>query len=223
VELYSLVFYIFSFLSLSSAFMVIISRNPVYSVLWLVMTFFNIAGIFILLGAEFLAMVLVIVYVGAIAVLFLFVVMMLNVNYEALRANFHKLLPLCFLVALVFIGDLYLVFNQSILKSVRYAPPANVASRDVITSSVFAESKFEIPNLSDLTNTESLGEIVYTNYIYCFQLAGAILLLAMISSIVLTLRERRNYRKQNVNRQVSMDKKRCVEIVQVQVGKGVNV
>lgn len=223
MELYSLIFYVFSFLALISAFMVIISKNPVYSVLWLVGAFFNVAGLFILAGAEFLAMVMIIVYVGAIAVLFLFVVMMLNVNYESLRSGFHKLLPLCILLAIVLAADLYLVFNQSLLFSSKYSPPAHIASRETITKFVFADSKYEIANFEDITNTESLGQIIYTDYFYCFQLAGVILLVAMISSIALTLRDKKEQRRQDICRQVSRTKKKSLELAKVNSGEGVDV
>lgn len=169
----ALVFYLFAALSVASGAMVVTARNPVHSVLFLILTFFNVAGLFILLGAEFLAMIMVIVYVGAVAVLFLFVVMMLDIHAATLREGFSKILPVGSAVALVLLAELALVFAGWVvapeIDSVRAAPT---------------------PALEELSNTEAIGMVLYTDYVYLFQLAGIVLLVGMIGSIMLTLRGR---------------------------------
>ena len=166
----ALFFYLFAGVSVASAVMVIVSRNPVHSVLFLILAFVNAAGLFIFMGAEFLAMILVVVYVGAVAVLFLFVIMMLDVDFTALRQGFIEYLPIGLVIGAVFLAELLLVaggwiINPSIAKSITSAIPSNVS------------------------NTEALGLVLYTKYIHYFQIAGMVLLVAMIGAIVLAKRE----------------------------------
>lgn len=177
-------------------------RNPVHSVLFLIFAFFNSAGLFVLLGAEFIAMLMVIVYVGAVAVLFLFIVMMLNVNFAELRAGFVRYLPAGLIVAGVMLLELVLVINYS------------VAGNSVL-------AKVSTPVIDGISNTASIGIILYTKYAYPFQLAGIVLLVAMIGAIVLTHRTRDGVRKQNISNQVARSRKDCLEVVKVQSGKGV--
>lgn len=163
---------------------VVLSRNPVNAVLWLVLAFFQAAGLFVLAGAEFLAMILVIVYVGAVAVLFLFVVMMLDVDYTSLRSAFHRMLPVGLLVGVILLGELGYIGLWS-----PGAQPTQIFS--------------PTPPIAETTNTQALGRILYTDYFYLFQAAGLILLVAMIGAIVLTLRVRQGVRKQKIGEQVS--------------------
>ena len=162
-------FYLFAGVTVASAFMVVASRNPVHSVLYLILAFVNAAGLFLLLGAEFLAMLLIVVYVGAVAVLFLFVVMMLDVDFAEFRQGFLNYLPIGALIGLVFAVELLLVVG------------AWVIDPQIVRAPVAA-----IP--SGITNTEALGRVLYTQYVYYFQAAGLVLLVAMIGAIVLTLR-----------------------------------
>ncbi|MEQ9449600.1 MAG: NADH-quinone oxidoreductase subunit J [Rhodospirillaceae bacterium] len=199
----SLAFYLFSIIAVVSALNVIFQRNPVHSVLWLILTFFNAAGLFVLLGAEFVAMILVVVYVGAVAVLFLFVVMMLDINITVLREGFLKYLPVGAVVGIILLVELALVFGGWTM-----APDA-AALRSA-----------PAPAPSELTNTEALGAILYTDYIYLFQAAGLVLLVAMIGAIVLTLRRRPGVRRQKISEQVGRTAKDTVKLVQVQSGKG---
>lgn len=194
-----IIFYIFASLTVISALSVIMAKNPVYSVLFLILAFFSSAGIFILLGAEFVAMLLIIVYVGAVAVLFLFVVMMLNINFEEMRHGFLKYLPFGILLALVLMVDFYLVFEESV-------PNIAVKATNIHP---------------DITNTEAIGMVLYTDYIYHFQLSGLILLVAMIGAIVLTHRNRDGVRKQVISEQLSRNPLKTVEIVKVEFGKGI--
>ncbi len=197
----NIIFYAFSITLVMCALLVITVRNPVHAVLFLIFAFFNAAGLFIMLGAEFIAMLLVIVYVGAVAVLFLFVVMMLNVNFHELRSGFVKYLPLGLLIALVMLAQLLLVIKYS----AGTIMPAVVAS----------------PMPQGISNTKALGMLLYTNYAYPFQLAGLVLFVAMIGAIVLTNRTREGVRKQNITKQIGRSRKDSVEIVKVQSGKGV--
>lgn len=197
----TLLFYIFSFMVLGSALMVVSARNPVHSVLFLILAFFNAAGLFVLLGAEFVAMLLVIVYVGAVAVLFLFIVMMLDVNFVALRQGFLRYLPLGALTALVLFVELFLVLKAS-------------------TVSMPHIEALE-PLKTKLTNTHALGLVLYTDYVLPFQVAGLILLVAMIGAIVLTHRTREGVRKQSIAEQVSRRREDCIEVVKVETGKGI--
>ncbi len=197
-----LLFYTFSAFLLGSALVVVTSRNPVYSVLFLIFAFFNSAGLFLLLGAEFIAMLMIIVYVGAVAVLFLFVVMMLDVDFDKLKGGFIKHLPVGFLVALAMLIEFLMAINASLGAGLKVGNAAHPISETI-------------------TNTEALGLLLYTNYAYPFEIAGLILLVAMIGAIVLTLRARPGVKKQNISEQVSRSKEDCVEIVKVQSGKGV--
>ena len=198
----TLVFYVLSAVVVGSGFMVVAARNPVHSVLFLILAFFNSAGLFVLAGAEFLAMILVIVYVGAVAVLFLFVVMMLNINFVQMREGFLQYLPIGAVVGLLLLVELVLV-----LGSLGTTPDvAGVAPA---------------PPLSDTSNTEALGELLYTRYIYLFQAAGLVLLVAMVGSIVLTHRVRTGVRRQRISAQVARRREESVEIKKVRKGGGI--
>ena len=199
-----LTFYLFAAITIASAVMVISARNPVHSVLFLILSFFTSAGLFVLIGAEFLAMILVIVYVGAVAVLFLFVVMMLDINFVELREGFLQYLPVGALVGLILLVELLLILGGASI-----AP--EVAGRGIEPT----------PPLDELTNTEALGRILYTKYVYLFQAAGMILLIAMVGAIVLTLRQRVGVRRQSIGAQTSRTVEQSVEIKQVQPGQGV--
>lgn len=199
--IHTLLFYIFSFFLLASAFVVVTVRNPVHSVLFLIFAFFNSAGLFLLLGAEFISMLMVIVYVGAVAVLFLFVVMMLDIDVTKLREGFAKYFPIGFAVAVIMAAELITILKVKDQNSI-FSIPAH-------------------PQNPALTNTENIGMLLYTDYLLPFQLAGFILLIAMIGAITLTLRTRPGVRKQNINKQVARKRADGVEIVKVQTGKGV--
>ncbi len=199
----ALAFYLFAGVTVAAAVMVIAARNPVHSVLFLILAFFNSAGLFVLLGAEFLAMVLVIVYVGAVAVLFLFVVMMLDVNVAALREGFLQYLPTGGLIGLVLLVELGLVIGGWSFAPERAAPLASPT-----------------PALSDLSNTEELGNVLYTDYVYLIQGAGLILLVAMIGAIVLTLRVRPGVKKQRIASQLARTRDEAVELRKVSPGEG---
>jgi NADH-quinone oxidoreductase subunit J len=195
-------FYLFAALTLFSGLMVISVRNPVHAVIFLIMAFFGAAGLFVLLGAEFLAMLLVIVYVGAVAVLFLFVVMMLDVDFDELRAGFAKYLPLGALVGLVLLGELVAAAYGWDLSAAR----GHIGEKT--------------PPLDQVTNTAALGRVLYTKYAYFFEIAGLILLVAMIGAIVLTLRQRVGVRRQNIAAQVSRGPKTSLVICRPETGKG---
>ena len=197
-------FYAFAGVAVASAMMVISARNPVHSVLFLILCFFNAAGLFVLLGAEFLAMILVIVYVGAVAVLFLFVVMMLDIIFVALRQGFLQYLPIGALIGLVLLVELILVFGAWTL-----------------SPDIGAAAAAPTPALSQMSNTAALGALLYTHYIYAFQIAGLILLVAMIGAIVLTLRGREGVRRQKISQQVSRRRSDAVEVVKVRPRQGV--
>lgn len=202
----SIMFYVFAAILMMSAAAVITAKNPVHSVFFLIVAFFNAAGLFVLLGAEYIAMTLVIVYVGAVAVLFLFVVMMLNINFEKFRAGFIKYLPLgVFIAALLFI-ELGALLYQSLLTP---APTAAAA--------------LPIPDAAMVSNTRAIGRLLYTHYLLLFQLSGAILLVAMIGAIVLTLRHRPGVKRQKIAAQNARTKATGVEIVNVPVGQGVEI
>ncbi len=200
----AIAFYLFAGMIIASAVMVIAARNPVHSVLFLILSFFNASGLFVLLGAEFLAMILVIVYVGAVAVLFLFVVMMLNINFVELRQGFLQYLPIGGLIGLILLIELFFVIA------------AGITDPEVV-----ALASAPIPPLSDLTNTEALGQLIYTRYVYLFQAAGMVLLVAMIGAIVLTLRQREGVRKQSIARQVARTREESIEIKTVTPGSGI--
>ncbi len=201
--IHAITFYTFSSVILISAFMVIAARNPVHSVLFLILAFFNGAGLFVLLGAEFLAMILVIVYVGAVAVLFLFVVMMLDIDFVQLREGFLSYLPVGALVGLVVLVELVLVVSQ--------------AGVDLSAVAIAAQPT---PDVAVRSNTAALGDFLYTDFVYFFQTAGMILLVAMIGAIVLTLRHRPGVRRQVIADQVGRKREQGVEIVTVKPGQG---
>ncbi len=199
-----LAFYLFAAITVASGVMVIASRNPVHSVLFLILAFFNSAGLFLLLGAEFLAMILVVVYVGAVLVLFMFVVMMLDINFAELRQGFLQYLPIGALIGLVLLVELVLMFGAWVI-----SPEAALVGRS------------PIPPMDQLSNTEALGRVLYTDYIYLFQSAGLILLVAMIGAIVLTLRSREGVLRQSIAAQVARRPQDAVEVRKVTTGSGV--
>jgi NADH-quinone oxidoreductase subunit J len=202
--LQAILFYLFAAAAVSAGVMVVAARNPVHSVLFLILAFFNTAGLFILIGAEFLAMILVIVYVGAVAVLFLFVVMMLDIDFVELRSGFVRYLPIGALVGLVLLAELILV-------SVSWAvTPAGTVVGAAAPAGVAA-----------VNNTRALGDILYTRYVFAFQAAGLILLVAMIGAIMLTLRHRTDVRRQSIAAQLARTRAQSVEVVKVPVGEGV--
>lgn len=200
MSLAALFFYLFAGVAVASAFMVIASRNPVHSVLFLILTFVNASGLFILIGAEYLAMLLIVVYVGAVAVLFLFVVMMLDVDFVELRQGFLQYLPVGALVGLVFLAELVLVlgtwtFGEGVTGAVASSAPG-------------------------ASNAVQIGRVLYTDYVFFFQAAGLILLVAMIGAIVLTLRHKENVKRQSVPVQNARTKAMAIDVVKVPSGKG---
>jgi NADH-quinone oxidoreductase subunit J len=198
----AIMFYVFAALVVASGVLVVSSRNPVHSVLFLIVAFFNAAGLFVLIGAEFLAMILVIVYVGAVAVLFLFVVM-IDIDFVQLRAGFVRYLPIGALVGFILLAELVLVIGSWVVAP-GGPPPAPVSATGGVP----------------LTNTRALGNILYTRYLLAFQAAGLILLVAMVGAIVLTLRHRVDVRRQSISAQLARSRAETVEIVKVPVGGG---
>jgi NADH-quinone oxidoreductase subunit J len=196
----AIAFYVLAAIAIASALAVVSVRNPVHSVLFLILTFFNAAGLFVLLGAEFLAMLLVVVYVGAVAVLFLFVVMMLDVDFVELKQGFLNYAPLGGLVAVLILGEMLLVTG---------AVRANAS---------FADKPAGLPD--GVTNAERIGRVLYTDYLLHFQLAGMVLFVAMIGAIVLTLRKRDGVKRQDVSAQVGRTRKQAVELKDVRPGQG---
>ncbi len=197
----TLAFYVFAAILLGSAAAVVSSRNPVHSVLFLILAFFNAAGLFLIAGAEFLAMILVIVYVGAVAVLFLFVVMMLDVDFAELREGFLEYLPFGLVIGAIFLAELLLVgggwvINPNVVKSASSTIPANIS------------------------NTEALGLVLYTQYIHYFQIAGMVLLVAMIGAIVLTLRHKVSVKRQDINVQNARTPELAMSVRTVASGQG---
>jgi NADH-quinone oxidoreductase subunit J len=197
----AILFYAFAALTVGSGVMVVSARNPIHSVLFLILAFFNTAGLFLLIGAEFLAMILVIVYVGAVAVLFLFVVMMLDIDFDQLRSGFVRYLPVGAAVGIVLLTELILIVAGWTVVPV--VPRLGLASQGTVQS-----------------NTRALGDILYTRYVFAFQVAGLILLVAMIGAIVLTLRHRADVRRQSVAAQLARTRFQSVEVVKVPVGEG---
>ncbi len=195
-------FYFFSFIAILSSFFVIFANNPVHSVLWLILTFFSVAGFFILVGAEFLALLLMIVYVGALAVLFLFVVMMLNISFAGLRSGLAQFLPFGILIGIVIFAELILAFV-----------PWEFKEQAINNRSVAIDTAED--------NTVALGKIVYTDYFLLFQCAGIILLIAMIGSIVLTLRSRPDVKRQSITSQIYRDPNTSIEVKDVKPGEGI--
>jgi len=190
----ALFFYLFAAVMLGAGLMVVVSRNPVYSVLFLILAFFNAAGLFVLIGAEFIAMLLVVVYVGAVAVLFLFVVMMLDINFAEMRAGFQKYLPIGLIVGGILVFELVAAMYGD------------------------AFSEATLPAVAEISNTRALGNVLYTKYMYLFQVAGLILLVAMIGAISLTMRRRSGVRRQVIADQNMRRREDSVEIVDVPVG-----
>jgi NADH-quinone oxidoreductase subunit J len=197
----ALFFYLFAGICIAAAFMVIAAKNPVHSVLYLILAFVNASGLFVLLGAEFLAMILIVVYVGAVLVLFLFVVMMLDVDFAELRQGVLQYLPVGALVGVVFLAELLLVVGAWAIGPT--VPQAITA-----------------PIPQTVSNTEALGRVLYTQYIYYFQAAGVVLLVAMVGAIVLTLRHRPNVKRQNAADQIARTRETAIEIRKVQSGQG---
>lgn len=202
----AILFYIFAAIAVASGMLVVGSRNPVHSVLFLILAFFNVAALFLLIGAEFLAMILVIVYVGAVAVLFLFVVMMLNIDFLQLRAGFVRYLPIGTFLGLILLAELLVVIGSWAIAPAM--PPA-------LATAAAAGG-------TPLTNTRALGDILYTRYLLAFQAAGLILLVAMIGAIVLTLRHRADVRRQSISAQLARRRAETVEVVKVPLGTGSN-
>ena len=202
--LQSIFFYLFAAVLLGSGLMVIGSRNPVHSVLFLILAFFNAAGLFVLLGAEFLAMLLVVVYVGAVAVLFLFIVMMLDIDFVALRSDFLQYMPIGLLVGLVLLAELLVAFSGW-----------------VIGPELVGHLGEPMPALSEASNIEAIGALLYTKYVYYFQTAALILLVAMIGAIVLTLHHRKDVKRQDIMRQNARTVENSIEIVEVESGRGI--
>jgi NADH-quinone oxidoreductase subunit J len=194
-------FYLFAGITVASAVMVITARNPVHSVLFLILAFVNAAGLFVLLGAEFLAMILIVVYVGAVAVLFLFVVMMLDVDFAELRHGLLSYLPIGVLIGGILLAELLLVVGGWVM-----APAAR-------QSAAIA---------ANVSNTEALGLVLYTKYVYFFETAGIILLVAMIGAIVMTLQHKPNVRRQNIDQQVARGRASAIELVNVKPGQGLS-
>jgi NADH-quinone oxidoreductase subunit J len=196
-------FYLFSGVCIAAAVMVIGSKNPVHSVLFLILAFVNAAALFILLGAEFLAMILVIVYVGAVLVLFLFVVMMLDVDFTELRQGFLQYLPIGAFLGIILLTELVLVLGTWVIGP---DVPQAIAT--------------PIPPIARMLNAEALGHVLYTRYVYFFQAAGVVLLVAMIGAIVLTLRHKPSVKRQNIAEQIARTKATAIEIVKVRPGQG---
>ncbi|TCT11272.1 NADH dehydrogenase subunit J [Tepidamorphus gemmatus] len=196
-------FYLFAAVMIASAVMVIGSRNPVHSVLFLILAFFNAAGLFLLLGAEFLALILLVVYVGAVMVLFLFVVMMLDVDFVQLREGFLDYLPVGGLIGLILLVELLLVVGGW-----------------VISPDITATATAPIPVPTETSNIEALGLVLYTRYVFFFQLSGLVLLVAMVGAIVLTLRHKENVKRQSIAAQVGRTREAAIEVRRVESGKG---
>jgi NADH-quinone oxidoreductase subunit J len=194
-------FYLFACICVASAIMVISSRNPVHSVLWLILAFVNAAGLFMMMGAEFLALILIVVYVGAVAVLFLFVIMMLDIDVAQLRHGVLQYLPFGLLIGGIVLVELLLVVGSWAIGS---GLPSTAA----------------MPIPPNVTNTEALGLVLYTRYVYFFEGAGMILLVAMIGAIVLTLQHKVRVKRQNISTQVYRDPNTAIEILKVRTGQG---
>jgi len=201
----AIAFYLFAGVLLTAAALVISTKNPVHAVLWLIVCFFNAAGLFILLGAEFLAMLLVIVYVGAVAVLFLFVVMMLDIDFAMLRQGFSKNLPLGLLVAAIILAEMLLALAN-------WQPGTGVAT---------AAAPGTAP--PGMTNTQWIGSVLYTDYLYVFQASGLVLLVSMIGAIVLTHRKREGVRRQNITAQVAQTPANATSVAKPAIGGGVSL
>lgn len=202
--LQGIAFYLLAAVAVAGGLLVVTARNPVHSVLWLILTFFSSAGLFVLLGAEFLAMLLVVVYVGAVAVLFLFVVMMLDVDFVRLREGYARYLPLAAIVAGVLLAEMIMI------------------SLVVVSGGAAADAAAPVVATYDATNAEAIGRVLYTDYVYIFQAAGIVLLIAMIGAIVLTLRHKPNIKRQNAHQQINRDRRTAVEVKDAPTGAGVS-
>ena len=200
----SIAFYLMATATVIAALLVVTARNPVHSVLWLILSFFSAAGLFVLMGAEFLAMLLVVVYVGAVAVLFLFVVMMLDVDFVRLREGYARYLPLAAIVAGVLLAEMIMI------------------TLAVVQGGVAADATVPAVATDDLTNIEAIGRVLYTDYVYFFQAAGIVLLVAMIGAITLTLRHKPGIKRQNIATQVGRDAGRAMEVKSIPTGQGVS-
>ena len=196
-----LFFYLYAGVCVASAVMVIVARNPVHAVLFLILVFVNAAGLFMLMGAEFLALILVIVYVGAVAVLFLFVIMMLDIDFKQLRQGFLRYLPFGLTVGVVFLAELLLLAGGWVV-------------RPTVAKNVTA------PIPTDIGNTEALGLVLYTTYIHYFQIAGVVLLVSMIGAIVLTMRHRSSVKRQNIAAQNARSPETAIAVRKVTSGQG---
>jgi NADH-quinone oxidoreductase subunit J len=201
--LQGIAFYLLAATAVVSGLLVVTARNPVHSVLWLILAFFSSAGLFVLLGAEFLAMLLVVVYVGAVAVLFLFVVMMLDVDFVRLREGYATYLPIAAIVAGILLAEMIMI------------------SIVVVQGGAAADSLGPIASTPDASNIETIGRVLYTDYVYFFQASGIVLLIAMIGAIILTLRKRTSVRRQDPGAQTNRDRNTSVEIKGVVTGVGV--
>jgi len=204
MALQAIAFYLLAFTTLAAGLLVVSARNPVHSVLFLITAFFSAAGLFVLLGAEFLAMLLIVVYVGAVAVLFLFVVMMLDIDFEALRKGFAQYLPIGGLVAGVLTLEMIFV------------------AATVATNGAAGKNAETMASPEGVSNTEAIGRVLYTDYAFFFQLAGLVLLVAMIGAIVLTLRHKPGVKRQDIGRQVARSPKTGMELVQIKPGEGIS-
>jgi NADH-quinone oxidoreductase subunit J len=202
--LQALFFYLFAFVAVASAFMVIWAKNPVHSVLFLILTFVNAAGLFLLTGAEYLAMLLLVVYVGAVAVLFLFVVMMLDIDFTKLRASALEYAPVGVLIGLILAAELIIVIGGSVL-----------------SPEIAKTVSMPIPAVTERQNTAAIGDVLYTHYVFYFQLAGLVLLVAMIGAIVLTLKHRTDIKRQDISRQVARKPETAISVVSPKPGQGI--
>ena len=200
----AIAFYLLAFVTLAAGLLVVSARNPVHSVLFLITAFFSAAGLFVLLGAEFLAMLLIVVYVGAVAVLFLFVVMMLDIDFESLRKGFAQYLPVGGLVAGVLTLEMIFV------------------AATVATNGAAGKNASPMASPEGVSNTEAIGRVLYTDYVFFFQMAGLVLLVAMIGAIVLTLRHKPGVRRQDIGKQVARSPKTGMELVQIKPGEGIS-
>ncbi|MBI1199149.1 MAG: NADH-quinone oxidoreductase subunit J [Phenylobacterium sp.] len=206
MALQAIAFYLMAVVTIAAGFGVVSARNPVHSVLWLILAFFSAAGLFVLMGAEFLAMLLVVVYVGAVAVLFLFVVMMLDVDFAALRQGFARYMPLGMLVAVILAAEMVLVATT-------------VAGAGAAKDSVAPLASGKVA--AGVTNAEAIGQVLYTNYVYFFQAAGLVLLVAMIGAIVLTLRHKPGVKRQVIADQVLRTPKTGMRLANLKPGEGI--
>jgi len=196
-------FYVFATIAVGAGLLVVVARNPVHSVLWLILTFFSVAGLFVLMGAEYIAMLLAIVYVGAVAVLFLFVVMMLDVDFAELRGSIANYMPVGALIGLILLMELGLVYGNW-----HFADAAQALRQS------------PTPDMTQTHNTLALGQVIYTDYIYLFQASGLILLVAMIGAIVLTMRHRKDIHRQSVVAQMHRDPAKAMELKDIKPGQG---